>query len=226
MKKVNLVDIAIFVAITLALIIGALTYNHFRTTAGKQIKSESKIAFQIFIRGVTLTTPENPVKVGENAFITIRNVPYTYLPVVDSKMETKKVVISNPAGKPAGLIVDDYSQLCMYDMVVTVTDTCKITDEGVVIGGNKIKIGLPITLEGFAYKFNGTVSDIRIIKDNPQGAPQQGMPQGQPQGAPQPNKNVAPQQQGQPQVAPAPQKDLHQCLKHLLKNRKLDKEIL
>ena len=50
----------------------------------------------------------------------------------------------------------------MYDIVVTVVDTAKITKDGAVVGGNKIKMGLPITLEGKDYKFNGTVSNVVI----------------------------------------------------------------
>ena len=45
----------------------------------------------------------------------------------------------------------------MYDVVVTLTDNAKITKDGAVVGGNKIKIGLPITLEGADYKFTGSV---------------------------------------------------------------------
>ena len=32
-----------------------------------------------------------------------------------------------------------------------------------VVGGNKVKLGLPITLEGKDYKFTGSVSDIQIV---------------------------------------------------------------
>ena len=63
------------------------------------------------------------------------------------------------------LIVEDVSQANMYDITVTLTDTAKITKDGAVVGGNKIKMGLPITLEGKDYKFNGTVSDLKIMPE-------------------------------------------------------------
>ena len=31
------------------------------------------------------------------------------------------------------------------------------------MGGNKIKVGLPITLEGANYRFTGSVSDIQVV---------------------------------------------------------------
>ena len=64
------------------------------------------------------------------------------------------------------LVVDDVSQAHLYDILVTLTDTAKITKDGAVVGGNKIKIGLPITLEGKNYKFNGTVSDLKVSHYN------------------------------------------------------------
>ena len=61
------------------------------------------------------------------------------------------------------MVVEDPSQANVYDLVVTLSDTAKITKDGAVVGGNKIKMGLPITLEGKDYKFNGTVSDLKIM---------------------------------------------------------------
>ena len=181
MKKFKIVDIAIIAAVILALVVGFLTYKHIRQTADKQIEKTAKIGFQVFLRGVTITGGVNPIKAGEETFITIRNVPYTNLKVLDVKADTKKIVMQNPAKKPAFILVDDYSQLFMYDIVVTVIDTAQITKDGAVVGGNKIKIGLPITLEGKDYKFNGTVSNVQILPEQQnqvQGQPQQPQPQG------------------------------------------------
>lgn len=192
MKKPVLIDVLIVVLFILALGVGFYTYNHFRQTADNQIEKTEKIAFQVFLRGVTLTGTVNPIKPGDDTFISIRNVPYTNLKVVNSVIDTKKMVMPNPAGKPPFILVQDFSQAFMYDIVVTVVDTAKITKDGAVVGGNKIKIGLPITLEGKDYKFNGTVSDLAILSE----APAQNATQGQ---------QVAPAQQAapiQPNVQP------------------------
>ena len=68
-------------------------------------------------------------------------------------LNSKKVVI----------VVEDVAQPDLYDVVVTLTDKAKITKDGAVVGGNKVKLGLPITLEGKDYKFIGSVSDIQIV---------------------------------------------------------------
>jgi len=165
MKNLKLIDFMIILAFILALAIGFLTYNHFRQTAANQVEATSKIAFQVYLRGVTITGGFSPVRPGDNTFITIRNVPYTNLKIINVKTDTKKAVLPNPKGTPPFILVDDFSQMFMYDIVVTVIDTAKLTKDGPVVGGNKIKIGLPITLEGMDYKFNGTVSNIQLLTD-------------------------------------------------------------
>ena len=63
------------------------------------------------------------------------------------------------------VLINDPAQPSLYDAVVTVKDTAKITKDGAVVGGNKIKMGLPITIEGENYKFNGIISDVRVTTD-------------------------------------------------------------
>ena len=77
----------------------------------------------------------------------------------DSKNAEKTMVLSSNEYE---LVVEDVSQPNVYDAIVTLEDTAKITKDGAVVGGNKIKIGLPITLEGADYRLNGTVSNIQL----------------------------------------------------------------
>lgn len=161
MKKLSFVDLIIVAGVIIALLVGFCTAKHMRQTADKQIEATSNITFQVFLRGVTVTGEQFPIKSSDKTFITIRNVPYTELQVTDVKSEARKTFA--PASK--NLIVNDPAQPAVYDAVVTITDTAKITKDGAVVGGNKIKMGLPVTLEGETYKFNGTISDVRVSGD-------------------------------------------------------------
>ena len=163
LQKVKLVDVIIVLGVILALVIGFLTFNNYRKTASKQVDSTAKIAFQIYLRGVTITGTTSPIKVGDTTFISIRNVPYTDLKIIDAKIDTKKTILPSTRTKEPFVMVEDLSQAFMYDIIATVMDTAKMTKDGAVVGGNKIKIGLPITLEGKDYKFNGTVSNIQVL---------------------------------------------------------------
>ena len=163
--KFNVVDIIILVGVIVALFVCIVTIKHFRQTADKQIEATSKITFQVFLRGVTVTGEEFPIKVGEKSFITIRNVPYTELNVTGVTSNPRETAISSNRAIEQYVAVKDPAQPALYDAIVTVTDTAKITKDGAVVGGNKIKMGLPVTLEGENYKFNGTISDVRVISD-------------------------------------------------------------
>ena len=64
-------------------------------------------------------------------------------------------------------LVDDESAPLQYDYLVKVVDSAKITKDGdAVVGGNKVKIGIPITLEGAKYKLNGVISNV-ILSPEP-----------------------------------------------------------
>jgi len=162
MKKIRLVDFIIIAFCVVALCVGFYTYKGFRQTADKQIEATSKIVFKVFMRGVTFSGEQIPIKKGEKTFISIRNVPYSDLDVVDVNADRRKIAIPTPTGQKI-ITVTDASQPDLYDVVVTLTDTAKITKDGAVVGGNKIKMGLPITLEGADYKFTGSVSDLKVI---------------------------------------------------------------
>lgn len=220
MKNLKLIDILIIIAFVLALGVGFLTYKHFRQTAGGQIESTSKIAFQVYLRGVTITGGYSPVRPGDQTFISIRNVPYTALRVIDAKTDTKKTVIPNPKGNTPFTIVDDYSQMFMYDIVVTIIDTAKITKDGAIVGGNKIKIGLPITLEGIDYKFNGTVSNIQMLTDAQAKQTEDALDNMLKQAAAKKQQPAPAAQANQPQQQPQPQNAVKKDSKTPVKNAK------
>lgn len=161
MRKISIVDLIILIGVVIALAVGICTLKHFRQTADKQIEATSPITFQVFLRGVTVTGEEFPIKQKEKTFITIRNVPYTELEVVDVNSQPRKIFSPNSKN----ILVPDPAQPSVFDAVVTITDTAKITKDGAVVGGNKIKMGLPVTLEGEKYKFNGTISDVRVSSE-------------------------------------------------------------
>lgn len=161
MKKIGWIDIIIIIGIVMALFVGLLTTKHCRETAEKQIEATSPITFQVFLRGVTVTGTEFPIKINDDTFITIRNVPYTKLKVKDVSFQPRKVLVNSTKNS-----VDDPAQPFLFDAVVTVADTAKITKDGAVVGGNKIKMGLPVTLEGETYRFNGSISDVKVSPDS------------------------------------------------------------
>ena len=164
-EKLNIIDVIIVLGVIIALFIGFVTIKHFRQTADKQIEATSPISFQVFLRGVTVTGGKFPIRAGEKTFITIRNVPYTELNVNGVAYSPRQTAIASSKTDKQYVLIEDPAQPAVFDAVVSVTDTAKITKDGAVVGGNKIKMGLPVTLEGKDYKFNGTISDVRVTTE-------------------------------------------------------------
>ncbi len=164
MRYNRLVDIIIALGICLSIFVGVSTLKHSRQTASKQIEATSQVDFIVHLKGVKLASGMIPFKVNDTTFITIRNVPYSDLKIIDTTYSPKMITVYANNSKGYSLIPDE-SQPNTFDVNVKLTDVAKITKDGAVVGGNKIKIGIPITLEGKTYKLTGSICDVDILAD-------------------------------------------------------------
>ena len=163
LKKLKITDYIIILFIIVLVVIGTLAVFKKKNFSNLPIEKEAKIQFEVFFRGVTISDTESPFKIGEDAFITIRNVPYTKLKIVGMDVSQRKIII--PANNEKGfLIADDISMPNLYDFVVRLEDTAKKTTDGYVAGGNKIKMGIPVVIEGPKYKYTGTISNVQEVQ--------------------------------------------------------------
>ena len=167
-KKLRPLDIIIIIIILAAMLAGALTFFGKRDTSSAQIEASTKVDIEVYFRNVVITSNNSPFEEGDETFITIRNVPYTKLKIVNVNYDRKKVIL--PTERNNYQVVDDLTSPFNYDFLVTVEDDAKITKDGAVVGGNKIKIGLPVTLEGVDYRLNGIVSNISLSKKADKGS--------------------------------------------------------
>lgn len=163
LKKLKITDYIIILFIIILVVIGTLAVFKKKNFSNLPIEKEAKIQFEVFFRGVTISDTESPFKIGEDAFITIRNVPYTKLKIVGMDVSQRKIII--PANNEKGfLIADDISMPNLYDFVVRLEDIAKKTTDGYVAGGNKIKMGIPVVIEGPKYKYTGTISNVQEVQ--------------------------------------------------------------
>lgn len=160
MKKLNLLDIIIMGAIMLGLAGFLFVKFGKHQTASNVIEQRSPIEFDATFTAQPITAKEPLFKVGDNAFITIRNVPYTELKITGFDISPWKTTVYDTTKNV--FAVNDPARERIYNLNVTLKDNALITKDGAVIGGNKIKIGLPITIEGFKYRLTGVVSDVRV----------------------------------------------------------------
>lgn len=163
MKKLKGFDYLILgVVIVIGAVAGLVLTGKNSKLSTTPVEETKTIQFQVMFKGVSLTDTQLPFVAGEKSFITIRNVPYTELEITDVKYAPKKYIIEVPNPKTPFMLIDDPTQPFQYDFIITLKDSAKITNDGAVVGGNKIKIGMPIVLEGLNYRLGGTVSNIII----------------------------------------------------------------
>jgi hypothetical protein len=162
--RINIIDLGIILIILIAVTGLFLVKTGRHSTSANVIKKESMIEFDVVIRGLKLSSEEKIFKPKDKTFITIRNVPYTSLEIVKSEMTPWQTIIPDPKNPSRAVAVTDPTAPHTYNFFVTLKDKALITADGAVIGGNKIKTGLPVTLEGYKYRLNGIVSDVRNIE--------------------------------------------------------------
>lgn len=161
---VNIVDLLIVAFVVLgALGLFLVKSGKFRTSANLEQK-DVNIQFDVVIRGQKLSKDEPIFVDNQKTFITIRNVPYTELKIVKALRTPWQTIIPNPKDLTKVIAVTDPTAPYTYNYLVTLKDKATMTKEGAVIGGNKIKMGLPVTLESTKYRFSGIVSDVRVVK--------------------------------------------------------------
>lgn len=161
---INIIDLSIILLVLLAISGLVLVKSGRFVTSHQVIQKQGIIEFDIVIRGQKLSKPDKLFLAGQKTFITIRNVPYTALEIIKVIRTPWQTVIPDPKNPSKAISVADPSEPYTYNFLVTVKDKATLTNDGPVIGGNKIKIGLPVNLEGFKYRLYGTVSDVRVIK--------------------------------------------------------------
>ncbi len=164
-KKLKLTDYIIILLVIILGAIGTYVFVKKKNFSNLPIEKEVTIQFEVFFRGVTISDTVAPFKAGDDAFITIRNVPYTKLKI--TALDGRPRVTLIPANNEKGFIVaEDVSTPNLYDFIIRLEDKAKKTPDGYVAGGNKIKMGIPVVIEGQKYKYSGTISGVYEVEEN------------------------------------------------------------
>lgn len=159
---VNIIDFIVLMMIIIGLIgIAYVKFGGHKTSDTVSLK-ESPVEFEIFSRGQKFKHPDNLFKDQKYTFLTIRNVPYTKVEILNYQCNPWKLAVPNPATNTA-VAIDDPSAPMTWDCAFKVRDKAVLTEDGPTLGGNKIKVGLKIEFEGFNYRLGGIVTDVKVL---------------------------------------------------------------
>lgn len=156
--RVNVLDLLLLVVVFLSAL-GVVLARTGNAGVNQVLKGEGMAEVDLFFRG-SIADP-TMFKVGEKTFLTIRNQPHASLKIVGVKVTPRLVTV--PAGDGVKAFPDP-SEPFGKDVVLTVREKAQFTDDGVIMGGQKIKVGVPIEVEGFKYRLRGSIVDVRIVE--------------------------------------------------------------
>ena len=168
LRKMRPMDYMIIGAFIFVLLIGGIIYLGKEVYSPTPVENEGKVAYEVYFKNVLISFNDDedfrsPFVVGDETFVTIRNIPHAKLKITDVKYNRKMVMVpTGNVNNPYVLVADKENPLS-FDFLVTVEDNGKFTNDGVVSCGNKIKIGLPITLESATYRLNGIITKVKVL---------------------------------------------------------------
>lgn len=161
--KVSILDIGAALVILLV-ILGIFVFPGPTGSTLAQLNPAKPIEVDVVVRGLNVLKPQDLIKQFETekkTNIIIRNQPYGQVEIKAVRPLPRSVIAPQPDGSVKAL-PDPRAELALTaDMVMTLAGKAQVTDDGLVLGNTKIKIGVPVELEGKNYDFNSTVIDIR-----------------------------------------------------------------
>lgn len=162
--KWNILDASLVGVFALVAVGIMLVQSGSLVTSGKEVQGESDI--RITVQIPSLKTLDKSLFVpGKTTAITIRNQPRGDVKIESVKISPVQAVFLNSLNHAVS--VEDLSQKNSYDYTITLKDHALIAKDGYVTEGVKVKIGLPIELEGFKYRVYGKIVDVNPIKETP-----------------------------------------------------------
>lgn len=155
--KINILDFSLLIVLFFVAVGIIAVQSGWHKTSGQVIKGETDIEYTVLLRNLKTLQPDlfHP---GKKLSITIRNQPRGEVMIVDSKVSPKKLVVPKANGDYN--LIDDPADQYGYDYLIRLRDHALISQEGYVTEGIKVKIGLPIEVEGFNYRVTGIIANV------------------------------------------------------------------
>ncbi len=153
--KVNILDIGA-VLVILMVIIGVLLPS----MSGIAQVGVKPVEIDVVVRGLWSNTL---LKQGDTPNIIIRNQPHGKVEITAIKELPRNVPVPQPDGSVKALPDPRPEAGFTRDYFITLRGKASITDDGPVVGNQKVKAGTKIELEGLNYNFVDLgVVDVRI----------------------------------------------------------------
>jgi len=163
-RSFNLLDGAAAAAVVLA-VAGVVWSPKLSGAVAKATGALRPVIVTVDVRGVPSADPATLLKGAEaegKVAIVIRNQPHGSVKVRKIVPLERRLTILTPDGKLVSTPDPNQKTFGTFDGRFVLEGEGRRSAGGVVFGNQSIKIGAPVELEGKNYRFNGTVTDLRM----------------------------------------------------------------
>ncbi len=160
----TLVDLGAGAAVLLALA-GVIWSPKLSNAVARATGDVQTLTVTVDVRGEPVADPEamlaSAEKDGSVKFV-IRNQPHGSVRIERIIPLQRRLSILTPDGRVVSAPDPNQKTFGTFDGRYILTGEGRRAEGGVVLGNTTLKIGAPVELEGSNYRFNGTVTDLRL----------------------------------------------------------------
>jgi hypothetical protein len=127
-----------------------------------QVGGTQPVEVEVMVRGLSVTRPEALIKAGDKASFIIRNQPAGEVTLKQVVLVPRQFGVPQPDGSVRYLPDTRLQETVSRDFILTLAGRGQVIDGAIVVANNKIKVGVPVELEGPQYTMRGSVMDMRV----------------------------------------------------------------
>jgi len=130
-----------------------------------QVGGTKPIQIDVLVQGLRLKDPDtlrNELNEKKTSELIIRNQPHGQVDVESVEFIPSTIAVPQPDGTVAAKPDPRPEAKFPTNWLITLAGEAQMTDNGAVLGNNKVKIGTTVELEGFSYNFRGSIINLRL----------------------------------------------------------------
>jgi hypothetical protein len=162
--KISILDLG--AALVILLVIIGIFFLPGKTGSIAQINVTTKpIEIDLVVRGLSVKQPEILIErmlKEKKINLIIRNEPYGNMEVTNVKILPQIVLITQPDGSVKQVEDPRADTRLNSNMTMTLAGNAQVTDSGIVIANQKVKIGTTVELDGYDYNFRASIVEVRV----------------------------------------------------------------
>jgi Domain of unknown function (DUF4330) len=126
------------------------------------------VEVDVVVRGLSAAGAKDLIKEGQKANIIVRKQPSGEAVLKAVKFLPRNTLVPQPDGSVKALPDPRPEMAFSNDMILTLGSNAQIAEERAtkqrtpILGGEKVKVGMPLELDGPSYNFSSSVISVRI----------------------------------------------------------------